>query len=367
MEWLRGIIDNLRSLIQVSFLPGDCFIASCGKVSTQEVNKYLTCFIRCSYQYNLKQLNGDPARTSDQGWGCMYRATQMLLAYVMLVHNKALDWLQSGRALGNIVTLLEEAMQHPEYCRVLNMTLDHPSSVFSIHSMLRTNLCHSGEWIGPHTAAQICKTIIQDHMDESEKIVCVVAQDSIIYVDKVEAACRTKEWPLITQIDAVDESRSVLILVPLRLGISNLNPEYSDSLFELFRDGHCMGFLGGIPDRALYIVGCAVEGNMFLGLDPHTPSEYNPMEMSEGFPSVELLKRVHTTQVNYVPYQKMDPSLALSFYFRSINEFYTWAQSKMANVLCAGQKRLFTVENCFTAYELRDGTDPQSDEDLVLV
>jgi len=60
---------------------------------------------------------------------------------------------------------------------------------------------------------------------------------------------------------------SVLILVPLRLGLHELDMIYDDHLKEALKLPQTVGIIGGSPRHAVYIVGFQDES--FLALDPH--------------------------------------------------------------------------------------------------
>jgi cysteine protease ATG4 len=63
--------------------------------------------------------------------------------------------------------------------------------------------------------------------------------------------------------------RPVLILVPLRLGLSGINREYLKPIQEFFKLNQCCGILGGRPNHAVFFTGFS--GEELYYLDPHTP------------------------------------------------------------------------------------------------
>lgn len=58
--------------------------------------------------------------------------------------------------------------------------------------------------------------------------------------------------------------KSLVILVPLRLGAEKLNNIYGNSLKTLLSTEHCIGIIGGRPKHSLYFVG--YQGNVTIYL-----------------------------------------------------------------------------------------------------
>ena len=67
-----------------------------------------------------------------------------------------------------------------------------------------------------------------------------------VYVEDVREMCH---W------DKPSPDRSVVILIPIRLGESIMNPVYIPCIRGLFELKHCIGIVGGKPKHSLYFVG----------------------------------------------------------------------------------------------------------------
>eukprot|EP01035_Chromulina_nebulosa_P028014 gene28014-36912_t len=72
---------------------------------------------------------------------------------------------------------------------------------------------------------------------------------------------------------------ALLILVPLRLGISSVNQEYHEEIKGFLRSPYSVGIIGGRPQHAIYFVG--YKGDELLGLDPHTVYKNPPPDPTD--------------------------------------------------------------------------------------
>ena len=143
-------------------------------------------------------------------------------------------------------------------------------SPFSLHELVRIGEKIGkkvGDWYGPSTVAYTLRNAVnQSSHPTLETFRVYVARDCTIYKQDVVRVCtRCKNCQNPTCQDKF--WRSVLILVPIRLGADSLNPIYIPCLESLLVHSLCVGIVGGRPKHSLYFVG--FQGQKTIHLDPH--------------------------------------------------------------------------------------------------
>lgn len=113
--------------------------------------------------------------------------------------------------------------------------------------------------------------------------------------------------------------RPLVLLIPLRLGLSDINDAYIEPLKQCFMLPQSLGVIGGKPNSAHYFIGFV--GEELIYLDPHTTQ-----------PAVEPDEDSHVPDETYhcqhppcrMHICELDPSIAAGFFFRTEDEFDDW-------------------------------------------
>ncbi|XP_078738932.1 cysteine protease ATG4B-like, partial [Lampetra fluviatilis] len=109
--------------------------------------------------------------------------------------------------------------------------------------------------------------------------------------------------------------RPLLLLIPLRLGLTEINPIYIPSLQDCFTFPQSLGFIGGKPNSAHYFIGYV--GDELLYLDPHTCQNAvepdSTSRLADSSFHCPRASRIHITQ--------LDPSIALGFFCKTESDW----------------------------------------------
>jgi cysteine protease ATG4 len=124
---------------------------------------------------------------------------------------------------------------------------------------------------------------------------------------------------------------SLLLLIPLRLGLERFNPEYVNIVARTFSLPQSVGILGGRPRGARWFYGAYSDGSKVLGLDPHTV-QLAPQISPNGTGdfvhlSDDYVSSVHAQYPEAFDLFRVDPSIALGFYCRDRKDFESLEQS----------------------------------------
>ncbi|XP_075939697.1 cysteine protease atg4da-like [Anarhichas minor] len=291
-----------------------------------------------TYRRGFPQLEGC-SLTTDSGWGCVLRTGQMLLAQGLLLHLMPPGWTWSvsphavkddmdlpairptdgaerapdakeepnerGRKL-SLGSLLDRPME-ATHRRVASWFADQPTAPFGIHQLVelgKSSGKKAGDWYGPSIAAHILRKAVAASAD-LPNLVVYIAQDCTIYLEDVKRLCEQpfpQPW------------KSVIILVPVRLGGQDLNPSYITCVKKLLTLQCCIGIIGGKPKHSLFFVG--FQDDHVLYLDPHYCQPTVDIA-KENFP----LESFHCKYPRKMSFSRMDPSCTIGFYAKGQMDF----------------------------------------------
>lgn len=132
----------------------------------------------------------------------------------------------------------------------LELFADTPKAHFGIHNIVEESSKKPGEFLGPQSVAYCLKLLLKKNPIERFKY--KIFLDGYIYLDKI-----TKY---------LDRGDSVMLAIPLCLGIKKITPEYLESLKHVFKVTNNLGIAGGQSQRSYYFTGLV---NPHIWPDPY--------------------------------------------------------------------------------------------------
>ncbi|XP_063093023.1 cysteine protease ATG4B isoform X2 [Cavia porcellus] len=267
-----------------------------------------------TYRRNFPAIGGT-GPTSDTGWGCMLRCGQMIFAQALVCRHL-------GRA---------------------QMGVGEGKSI--------------GQWYGPNTVAQVLKKLAV--FDTWSSLAVHIAMDNTVVMEEIRRLCRTglpcagaaalptdadrhcNGFPTQTEVTNRQSPslwRPLVLLIPLRLGLTDINEAYVETLKHCFMMPQSLGVIGGKPNSAHYFIGYV--GEELIYLDPHTTQ-----------PAVELTDGCfipdETFHCQHPPCRmgigELDPSIAVGFFCKTEDDFNDWCQQVKKLSLLGGALPMFEL------------------------
>ncbi|KAG9473149.1 hypothetical protein GDO78_014009 [Eleutherodactylus coqui] len=332
--------------------------------NVEDFRKDFISRIWLTYRKEFPQLEGS-TWTTDCSWGCTLRTGQMLLAQALLVHFIGRDWLwpnaldlyrpeaefwlqklaptelsydlntQNTTSSGYQATKKDEDQKQTAFHhrKIISWFSDHPTAHFGIHQLIKLGKNSgkvAGDWYSPTVVSHLLRKAKENSTEpELQGISIYVAQDCTIYRNDVY-----------DQQNNSDCDKSVLILVPVRLGCERTNTEYLEFLKGILSLEYCVGIIGGRPKQSYYFVG--FQDDSLIYMDPHYCQSFVDVSIKD-FP----LKSFHCPSPKKMPFKQMDPSCTIGFYCRNARDFEK-VVDELTKVLKSSSKQsypLFTFVN----------------------
>ncbi|XP_046711580.1 cysteine protease ATG4B isoform X1 [Silurus meridionalis] len=308
-----------------------------------EILSDITSRLWFTYRKNFQAIGGT-GPTSDTGWGCMLRCGQMILAEALLRRHLGREW-----------RWVRGQQPREEYIRILNSFIDKKDSYYSIHQIAQMGVGEGksiGQWYGPNTVAQVLKKLAV--FDRWSRLAVHVAMDNTVIIEEIKRLCMPwldfehsadplemngyMEGACAMAFDDAAVWKPLVLLIPLRLGLSDINEAYIETLKQCFMMPQSLGVIGGKPNSAHYFIGFV--GEELIYLDPHTTQPaVEPCESSEiqddSYHCQHPPCRMHICE--------LDPSIAVGFFCQTEDDFDDWCTHIRKLSSCRGGLPMFEL------------------------
>uniref|UniRef100_A0A8C0LNY5 Cysteine protease n=1 Tax=Canis lupus dingo TaxID=286419 RepID=A0A8C0LNY5_CANLU len=282
-----------------------------------------------TYRKNFPAIGGT-GPTSDTGWGCMLRCGQMIFAQALVCRHLGRDWRWTQRK-----------RQPDSYFNVLNAFIDRKDSYYSIHQIAQMGVGEGksiGQWYGPNTVAQVLKKLAV--FDTWSALAVHIAMDNTVVMEDIRRLCRgslpcagaaalpadssrhCNGFPAGAEVtNRLAPWRPLVLLIPLRLGLTDINEAYVETLKRCFMMPQSLGVIGGKPNSAHYFIGYV--GEELIYLDPHTTQPAVEFTDSCFIPDESFHCQHPPSRMSI---GELDPSIAVGFFCKTEGDFDDWCQ-----------------------------------------
>jgi cysteine protease ATG4 len=201
--------------------------------------------------------------------------------------------------------------------------MDTPQAPFGVYKLANEGAKWGvpvGSWFSPTVLARSLAALGRACPDINERLEIVAALEQTV---SQEDTLRT----------LVSEERSLLLLVPLMLGMGSIAKGYEQVVLKLLEMPACVGIVGGKPQKSLYFMGHQREQVFFL--DPHVVQPAFTSRSSVG----KLGGPRGTT-----PVSSLDPNLLACFFFENEESFLQWCDD-IAAINKLGEFPIITIQS----------------------
>ena len=318
------------------------------KNSIYLLKKELKKILYISYRNNYKpQINikNNYTYTSDCGWGCMIRSSQMIFAKILfeifelnsdkkneddqellvkqiipffMDNNLKLDDIKYHE-MDNYINKLKYYFQ----LKNKNNQIIYIDPPFSIHKICRIGEIFGrtcGEWFSDFELPKIYNII--NELFNIIPDLNISHFNTVIELFQIINNCFTplqenneegKEILLYENDKKYLFKKMGVIFVSLRLGINYISSEYFPSIKKLFDCKQFVGFIGGKVNSASYFIGYMENDLLFL--NPH----YNQASIYDL--NNDNLNTYLNGEIYKFPFNSLQTALTIGFLFKNINEF----------------------------------------------
>jgi cysteine protease ATG4 len=258
---------------------------------------------------------------SDCGWGCMIRAAQMMLAKGILEKKKYDNAPNYKKDTINLFYDKQLEILSDDLNRV------YVTPPFSIQNICNLGLLYDkgpGIWFSDYIMIKIFSEINQNlkvidmefvHSDgvinEEDLINTCFTQLSCSHSEDICCECinmYSNDDILIHNTKHYKFKRGAFIFFFVRLGLSDIDSIFTQSILHIFKIPHNLGIIGGQTNSALYFIGESAD--RLICLDPHFNQNTS--------------HNLDTYNVKYlyeIDVPKISPAFTTGFYFRNCIEY----------------------------------------------
>ncbi|CAD8089550.1 unnamed protein product [Paramecium sonneborni] len=253
--------------------------------------------------------------TSDTGWGCMIRVAQMSLAQIIRHYHQFKKAEQLIVLIRHFIDDDQEELN--DFIKQTDKNQQQyyhaPFSIQKIVHYAQVELKKEpGEWYKPNEILQILEYLFKYsqysinmdmYIDYDGSFILQKAIQQMFNYDKGNEEW-LKQYVLNNIQFKLKADKGIAIFIPSRIGLQNVNKDYLQVLNNLMTLPYFHGIIGGVSNKAFYIVGRIQD--YYIYLDPHY------VQTAQNFEDLLKSQISYTCQnIQLIHNELMDPSIVI--------------------------------------------------------
>lgn len=328
------------------------------KSYNNQLNKLLIMTYRSNYKEQIN-IKNNSSYTSDCGWGCMIRSSQMIFARMVYkifkysyknrfnsdiiiksiipffidnnitmteINIKSSDCINIGLEsyINQLNKFLDKKIIENEYKKLYIKSIDPPFSIHKICTIGELFGRTCGEWFSDFELPKIYEIINKTfniipnlsilHFNSDIEMNLVIEQclEKVEKNDKIPPE-EEKNYFINEKKEIFSFKKMGAVFISVRLGITDIPEEYFPSIKKLFECKQFLGIIGGKVNSASYFFGLCEDDLLYL--DPH----FN-QESINNLDEKNLMTYINKV-VYKLPFESFQPAFTIGFLFRNLVEF----------------------------------------------
>ncbi|CAK93107.1 unnamed protein product (macronuclear) [Paramecium tetraurelia] len=290
------------------------------KQRIEKLKRICSSIIWFSYRKKIPQFQIS-SLTSDTGWGCMIRVAQMALAQVIRHYH-------SFTQPEQLIVLIRHFLDDDDDELINFIKQDQKNQVQYYHApfSIQKIVYHAkvefkkepGDWYKPNEILETLNYLFKYSQYSLNMQIYINYQCAFILQDAIKQMFNydkgNQEWlkeciknnnQFISQHD-----KGIAIFLPARIGLQRVNQDYLEVLNILMTLPYFQGIIGGVTNRAFYIVGRIQDYLIYL--DPHF------VQNAQNFEDLSKTQASYTCQnIQLIHNKSIDPSIVVCLCVRN--------------------------------------------------
>ncbi|CAD8154791.1 unnamed protein product [Paramecium pentaurelia] len=320
-QYVYDIDKQLRQKDKVIYILNETIKNDIGiEQRIEKLKKTCSQILWFSYRKKIPQFQIS-SLTSDTGWGCMIRVAQMALAQVIRHYH---SFTQPEQLIVLIRHFIDD--DDDEMIDFIKQTKQNQVEYYHAPFSIQKIVYHAkiefkkepGDWYKPNEILETLNYLFKYSQYSVNMQIYINYECAFILQDAIQKMFNYDKGNLEWLKECVknniqlnqQDDKGIGIFLPTRIGLQNVNKDYLEVLNHLMTLPYFQGIIGGVSNRAFYIVGRIQDYLIYL--DPHfvqNAQNFEDLSKNQASYSCQNIQLIHN--------QIIDPSIVVCLCIRN--------------------------------------------------